>query len=388
MASLSSKITKELYIEAYNTSSIKNKQIEEKINFEISYLDGARLDIIGNTDYKYHVEFYNLDTNSLIYFSDISCGMFSAANKKYYVNWNIRVFNKSTNKVLLNEKINLEDKLVYISVDSNSLGDNIAWMPYIEEFRKKHNCRVIASTFWNSLFKGVYPEIHFINPGETAHGIYAMYKVGWHYNNSMDPVLPNTIPLQKAASNILGLDFEEIRPKIDFTPSERTISEKYITIAPHSTSGLKYWNNPTGWKDLIGYLKNSGYRIINVSKEGFELDGVEPAEDYSITATMNLIYHSEFLIGLSSGLSWLAWAINKPTVMISNFTLPDHEFHGGCIRITNHSVCHGCWNNPNFLFDKGDWWWCPIHKNTSRHFECHKSITADMVIEKIKPFLI
>ena len=100
--------------------------------------------------------------------------------------------------------------------------------------------------------------------------------------------------------------------------------------------------------------------------------------------TMDVIHYSDFFIGLSSGLSWLAWAMNKKVVMISNFTEDNHEFVSKCIRITNKSVCHGCWNNPNFKFDKGDWNWCPIHKNTPRHFECHTSITAQMVIDQIK----
>jgi hypothetical protein len=83
----------------------------------------------------------------------------------------------------------------------------------------------------------------------------------------------------------------------------------------------------------------------------------------------------------------LAWAIGKNVVMISNFTNEDHEFVSNCIRITNPSVCNGCWNNPKFKFDKGDWNWCPEHKNTERHFECHKSISVDDVINGIKNYL-
>ena len=102
---------------------------------------------------------------------------------------------------------------------------------------------------------------------------------------------------------------------------------------------------------------------------------------------MNVIHHSEFLIGLSSGLSWLAWGMGKHVVMISNFTAPDHEFTSNCTRITNPSVCNGCWNKPQFTFDRGDWNWCPEHKGTPRQFECHTSITSKMVIDKIQGLL-
>jgi hypothetical protein len=54
--------------------------------------------------------------------------------------------------------------------------------------------------------------------------------------------------------------------------------------------------------------------------------------------------------------------------MISNFTEEDHEFTTNCTRIVNKSVCNSCWNNTNVKFDKGDWNWCPEHKDTPRHF--------------------
>jgi ADP-heptose:LPS heptosyltransferase len=41
---------------------------------------------------------------------------------------------------------------------------------------------------------------------------------------------------------------------------------------------------------------------------------------------MSCISNSEFFIGLSSGLSWLAWTLNKEVIMISNFTEENHEF--------------------------------------------------------------
>jgi autotransporter strand-loop-strand O-heptosyltransferase len=71
--------------------------------------------------------------------------------------------------------------------------------------------------------------------------------------------------------------------------------------------------------------------------------------------------------------------------MISNFTKKDHEFE--CIRITNTNVCHGCWSNPEFVFDKGDWDWCPVNKGTDKQFECHKSITSKMVIDEINKLI-
>jgi hypothetical protein len=70
--------------------------------------------------------------------------------------------------------------------------------------------------------------------------------------------------------------------------------------------------------------------------------------------------------------------------MIANFTKADHEFQNNCTRFTNKNVCHGCWNNKNFKFDKGDWGWCPINKGYDKQFECQESINPFWVLEEIK----
>jgi len=195
------------------------------------------------------------------------------------------------------------------------------------------------------------------------------------YSFPLDAVL-YTIKLQEAATNILGLDFKEISPRLMYTSKKALPESKYVTIATNSTSGGKFWTKE-GWQGLINYLVNKGYKVINVSLEENPFDNCEQIINHNIFDTMALIDHSEFFIGLGSGVSWLAWALGKEVVMINNFAEEDHEFE--CIRITNKNVCNGCWNNQNFKFDKS-WDWCPIYKNTPRHFECQRSITADDVI--------
>jgi autotransporter strand-loop-strand O-heptosyltransferase len=97
---------------------------------------------------------------------------------------------------------------------------------------------------------------------------------------------------------------------------------------------------------------------------------------------MKLLAGCSFYIGLSSGISWVAWAMEVPVVMIANFTEANHEFE--CIRVENRSVCNGCWNNPKFRFNRGDWNWCPVHEDTPQQFECHRTITVSDVVNKIK----
>jgi hypothetical protein len=76
--------------------------------------------------------------------------------------------------------------------------------------------------------------------------------------------------------------------------------------------------------------------------------------------------------------------MRKKVFMIANFSTKDHEFQTDCIRITDESVCHGCWNKPMFRFNKSEWGYCAEHEDTPQAFECHKSISAERVISIIQ----
>ena len=380
MSSPTSEGYKKQYIESFGDDYIPKEKVVLNVTLNSHSVDGYFIELQSNITNPFKVEVFD-EKENLIYKTELTSGMYSKLSRKYYTKWKTRL---SIDNLTFEHEFNLENSRVFIVFESSSLGDTIAWLPYCEEFRKKHNCNVIVSTFRNELFEPLYPNIEFVGRGAVVNNLKALYRLGWFYDKDKEPVLPSTIPLQKTATNILGLDYQEIHSKIYFEPKERPYTQKYICIAPSSTAGCKLWNNPDGWSNLTNYLINKGYKIINISKDGEKMNGVEVLKDDSMNNTMNVIYHSEFVIGLSSGLSWLSWALNKHVVMISNFTEPDHEFTINCTRVTNPSVCNGCWNNPKFTFDKGDWYWCPEHKGTERQFECHKSITAEMVINQIQ----
>ena len=360
--------------------NIKNKS---KIHIKQFFINQPFLEITGDSDCEYDIKFFD-DSGVCHYHNKIKSNHWVKLNKEYFIKWNTKILEDGV--LIYDETLNYEGKRVFINFDSSSLGDTLSWIPYALEFKKVHQCDVIVSTHLNHLFRDVYPELEFVEPGSVVHNIHGQYSIGWFYNKDKEPVLPNTIPLQQTATNILGLPYTEIKPRISFTIGDRPYKEKFITIATNSTSGCKFWTKE-GWQELINHLHSLGYKVINVSKEDNKFDNCEKITDTSIDYTMNTIHHSEFFIGLSSGLSWLAWSLGKKVVMISNFTEPDHEFTSECIRITNPLVCNGCWNNPNFKFDKSDWLWCPVHKGTKRQFECHTSITSEMVINQIKHLL-
>ncbi|NBU53506.1 MAG: autotransporter strand-loop-strand O-heptosyltransferase, partial [Alphaproteobacteria bacterium] len=291
-----------------------------------------------------------------------------------------------------------KNKNVLISFESSSLGDTLAWFPYVEEFRKKHGCNIYVSTFKNEIFKNQYPEINLIPPGKSVENLFALYRMGWFYINGVMDNLKHprefkNIPLQQTASDILGLEYESIAPKISLPKLKRPIEEPYVCIAMHSTAQAKYWNNPKGWQDLTNWFKSRGYKVVMLSREengymgNFYPEGVTLIEnERTLENAINYLQHSEMFVGIGSGLSWLSWSVGIRTVIISGFSSPLTEaINDRVLRVFNPNSCNSCFNRHKL--DAGDWNWCPDYANTNKQFECTKSITPDTVIKVLDSIL-
>jgi len=354
----------------------------------ISFIDNPKVEILGDEIKEYLIEFIDKDTNQVVHSSTITNNMWTACSRSYYTNWIIKI-----NGVIEHE-FDLTDKRVLITLESKSVGDTVAWAPYVIEFAKKHKCKVILSSFHNEWFEGLdaYKDIEFIPRGGST-SCYAKYQIGWFRddnngwkNFSKYPNQVNTIPLQQTATDILGLEYKEVNYGLNFKPKKRPIKEKYICIGPRSTAGCKEWPYHN-WSTLAKILNEKGYKVVSVSYEGFDSPNIINLPKLSWEDTYNYLYHAEFFIGLSSGISWFNWGMNKYTFMISGFSSKDHEFQNKVIRIMNENKCNSCWVNPNFSFDAGDWDWCPIWKGTDQQHICQKSITPQQVYESIKNYL-
>ena len=296
---------------------------------------------------------------------------------------------------------------IYVEFDSKSLGDNIAWIPYVEEFRKKHNCKVVVSTYWNKLYDKQYPNLNFILPNTYDGNPKQKYRVGlftqddWlntesnlqDWDNKNKGTDYRQIPLQQAASDALGLEYEEIKPKVNTFNKRKKIKGKYITLAVQSTAQAKYWNYSRAWQTIVDKLKrnkNNNYKIVVVDQyERFGIQGhwndIPNAGIINMTGSkiediVDIINGAEFHMTISSGLAWVAYACDTPTLMVSGFTKPWNEFTKNIVRIHNDSVCNGCYNDIDCSIPRDEGWlWCPRDKN----FICTKSITPSDVMEGI-----
>ena len=193
----------------------------------------------------------------------------------------------------------------------------------------------------------------------------------------------NYYPLQQTATDILGLEFKELNHGLVFSKKATPIKSKYVVIGPESTAGCKEWPRQN-WNVLAKLLNQQGYTVVTLTKNPVKIPGTINVYNKPFDVLANYLLNADLFIGLSSGLSWFNWGLGKKTVMMNGFTSKEHEFQTKVTRIREESVCNSCWINPNFKFDRGDWNWCPAWKDTPRHFECTKTITADMVKTKIE----
>jgi autotransporter strand-loop-strand O-heptosyltransferase len=328
-------------------------------------------------------------SGSVIFSSQIITGHFCYAYRRWIDDITIFVYDKNGDQV---HEFNLLKKIrsgkVMIALGSSSLGDTLAWVPYVNRFAEVHNCSDITiTTFWNHLFEGQYDVLKFKNPGYREDNIDVLVGVGWYQETDINyhKVDPRLCPLQKVASDMLGLEYiGEIKPRLKKTIKGKPSDKKYICIGTESTAAAKHWNYPGGWQQLINLFKNIGYEVVIIHKQENHFSNViDKTGDRPIEDRISDILNCEFFVGVGSGLSWLSWGLDVPVVMISGFSQPFCEFTDKTLRIINTDVCHGCFNRVEHKFDKGDWWWCPEHKDTDRHFECTKSITPEHVFQSV-----
>lgn len=321
--------------------------------FKVNYVttlpklgNAPRVEIKGTDKQKYKIFFYE-KRNSAQEYSLYTSGIcetnqtFIGPCKQWYTDWVIQVRDLNDN-VVYSDKFLLKGKIVYIKMDAYALGDSIAWMPYIEYFRLFNECTVICSTFHNDIFVSSYPNIIFVKPNSVVENIYAQYYIGADNSDNIlyAPIKVNRFPLQMVASSTLGLKWQELKP--DLTSlckhSKRRIPDKYVTISEFGSADKKHWKYKDGWQIIVNYLNYIGYKVVVVSKEKTELVNViDLSGDYPLQDRIVDIYHADYHFGVSSGLSWLAWALNTHVVMISDTTPVWHEFKSNITRISANS---------------------------------------------------
>ena len=279
---------------------------------------------------------------------DLQPGQYYTSPYQYYVDWNIKVWGVDPQitqlipggkTILWEYDLDLSNQVVFVKMDAFALGDNIAWLPYVEEFRQKHNCKIICSTFWNDLFISVYPNIMFVKPNTRIDNVFAQYYIGTH-DDTPPMYSPTTYldePLQKIATDILGLEFQDLKCKITHNPKPK--NPKKICLSEFASSDMKTWHGD--WQKVVDTLVEEGYEVHVISRESSALENViDKSGDISIWERIDDLSDAAYFIGVSSGLSWLAHSLGCHTFLISDFTPSNHEFSSNITRIYGEGVRH------------------------------------------------
>jgi autotransporter strand-loop-strand O-heptosyltransferase len=380
------------------------------LGIRFDFNEGCRIYLPTLAEGFYRVRIRDLDTgNTLIDTGDYKGG-WVRSSRLYYSRFCIEIKvgeeGSSDGKTLiLRHDYDPTGRDILINLPPGTLGDSIGWFSYVPQWLVEHpgsklTCRIQRRMI--PLFSPGYPDITFLPCEESldaSKGYYATYHLGLFYKDTEHVCAPcdhRLVGLHRTAAYILGLDPLEHRPRIQPDFKGRPIEQPYVCIATQATTQPKYWNNPTGWIELIAWLKEQGYRVICIDAVKAHGDGThyntipwgceDQTGDRPLIERVRWLRHAEFFVGLSSGLSWLAWAAGCPVVLISGFTHPINEFYTPH-RVINYHTCNSCWNDSRHDFDNNDFLWCPRHAGTSRQFECTRLITTDLVKRVIQPLL-
>lgn len=338
----------------------------------------------------------DVDTGNVLFETELAAG-FVASTKKYYARFSIEVWNRrapSDSEPRLKHVYDAAEREVLIQFPVGTLGDLVGWFPYAVKFQRKHGCKLTCAMGEKiiPLFAPAYPDIEFVTHEQVkAERYYATYNIGLFFDDHdhiWQPCDFRHVGLHRTAGYILGVDPTEEPPLLALDDDSRPIEEPYAVIAVQSSTQCKYWNHPTGWREIVAFLKEQGYRVVCIDQKATHGHGLvwnhiphgaeDETGDRSLQERARWLKHANLFVGLSSGLAWLAWAAGTPVVMISGFTHETNEF-ATPFRVINYHTCNSCWNDVRHRFDHKDFFWCPRHKDTPRQFECTRLITPEQV---------
>ncbi len=312
--------------------------------------------------------------------------------EKYFIRWRVDV--SRDGEKIFSHTLDLKGQSVLIFAQLTGLGDIISLLPYIRAFKDFHRCevKIILREYMREFAANLYPDLVQVEVA-TAENYATYFPVMCIGDDPTKPLDVRNEPMERVHRKIFGLDVLPIKPT--FKPTlPRLIVEPYVCIGVQASTTIKSWLYPGGWNIVVDCLKKIGYRVLCIDRHAQETnDGItirKPANaedftgDFSIMERANMLYHAEFFIGLGSGLSWLAYAVNCPVVMICGFSKDWFEFYTP-YRVANRLVCNGCFNDVRVNFV---WNVCPYHKGTPRELECQKKISPRQVLNAIERLIV
>src|SRR5215831_7666747 len=257
---------------------VPTQQADKGIQFDFN--DGCRVGL-PEGEYPWRVRLSDLDTGNVLYETEIKAGRVNSS-KRYFVRFRLEVWQQGDQLLAHDYSAQGRDVLVRLPVET--LGDPLGWFPYAAKFKERHGCRLscVIPAKLMPLLRPAYPDVEFLTEQEVKpERYYASYTIavyflkgGMYEHLDYVPTDYRFVGLHRAAGYILGVDPTEAAPRIALADATRPIAEPYVCIAAQSTMQAKYWNNPTGWRDVVRFLKDSGYRVICIDQKSIHGQGL------------------------------------------------------------------------------------------------------------------
>lgn len=354
---------------------------------KLDFCNGLRLEIPQG---DFYVRIGDADSGMVFY--DACCSeVILVSVEKYYIHWQVEVWCKG--EKIFAHIFDPEGQRVHFVFCSRRLGDTLACLPYMLAFQKKYAVKAsyYAAAYLQPLLAELCDIPYAENVSEDTYAAF-YFAAGWD-DPSKCPLDGRQIPLWQMGQVILNLSESAFVPPWRINP--RRIQDPYVCIGVQATSTLKGWHYPRGWEILVSYLLQRGYRVLCIDKEPY-MSGpanysskIPPgAEDFTgdipLVERADMLSHAEFFIGLGSGLSWLAWTVGCPVVLIAGFSAFWYEFPTP-YRVYNRLACNACMNDMRI-----DWLNNPCHlgsREPERLLECSRTITPSMVIDAVDRLL-
>lgn len=330
-----------------------------------------------------------------------------STNRRYYVPWTVRL--ECAGK-RFEHVMDLAGQSVIIDLRS-ALGDSIAWMRSVELFAEKHRCRtsVVMSRNYIPLFRRSHPAFDFIpreewRDAEVPADCYARYICATDCmrpeRRDFQPRDYRRLSVQACADTILGVDAKDEAPAIQVfgsTPRD----DRLICIATRASAPCKEWHYDGGWETVVRALRADAFRVVCIDLDDLNLpDGAEDCTGPRLlTERAAMLKSARLFIGLPSGLSWLAFAVGTPHVLIDGMSDPAIEAPTPYVCTPPAGKCRNCWSFadqtqfPRYrsCFRAWDGYDVksgqPTGRNGFNQYECTKSITPETVLATVRKAL-
>lgn len=250
--------------------------------------------------------------------------------------------------------------MLNIKYDCPLLGNSFATFPVVKQFAMDNNVTV---NFVNNPFTLLLPKEDWWVSDKNIQG--KNIRIGID-----DPV---TGIVHNAMAQ---LEVTEFNPRnIHYPIAEPVLNRPYIVLAPKASGAIKELKKDV-WQDVIDYLNKRGIIPVVLGSNTYTRC-IQP-NTANIKTLQSWIPHAVACVGLSSGLFWMAYQYDVPTIKINGFCDEMQEFMP-TFQIRKDGGCRNCWNAGEVTnFDV-----CPRH----RDFEC-MDFTAQDIIERIERLFI